>query len=214
MATNANPTPNEIVKSSPKIKACIIDIVNSEAQTALLYDKYKATAKAEAVRLGITDRGTLTALLKLSGDNDARRMSIVAGFVFPANPANRAQLDKATEINANAKDANKRVSQDVMRELQSSKVPLTIAEAKAAVEKKKAEKSERSPGGKTNQTESSKPTGKLTPAKIEAHLNGLIDAVVAYGNEHEYDLDDLTAMLEARFAAADAEGDENEEDGE
>lgn len=213
MATNANPAPTETVKSSPKLKTCISALISNEAEKALLYDNYKATAKTEAVRLGITDRGTLTALLKLSGDSDNRRMSIVAAYVFPTFAGNRAVLDKATETNKAEKNPNKRISQDVMREIASSKVALTVPEAKKLVEKKKAEKGERAPGGKTDQTD--KASDKAKKKNPDKHLTALLVEALTFAKENEYDMADFQSILEianAEVELPEQDSDDDDED--
>ena len=206
MATNANPTPSETVKPSKVLTTCISAIVAKEAEVTLLYDKYKVTAKAETVRLGLSDRKALTAVLYASGDKDARRISEVVGFVFPANAENRKVIDEVMQKNADEKNPNKRIKRDVVLALQRAKEPLTLKQAEKLVAEKKGET--RAPGGETKQVETKKK--KLTPAQVEEELGKRFDSALEYGKEHGYDSADCAAVMEAR--AAEVFEDEDEAD--
>lgn len=210
MATNATPAPAETVKASKVLTSCISAIIAKEAEITLLYDRYKVSAKAEATRLGLTDRKGLTAVLYASGDKDARRISEVVGFVFPANAENRKVIDAAMDANAAEKNPNKRIKRDVILAMQRAKEPITLKEAEKLVAEKST--ATRAPGGETSQVEktTAKPK-KLTPAQVEEALGALFDAALLYGKEHGYDAADCAAVMEARSAEIFESSEEEEE---
>lgn len=204
MGINANPAPAETVKSSVKLASCISAILAKEAEVTLLYDKYRVTAKAEATRLGLTDRKGLTAVLYASGDTDARRISNIVAFVFPANAENRAVIDKIMETNATAKDPNKRIAKEVLLEVQKSKEPITLEKAKKIVAANKA--GTRKPGGETDQTDKKKK--KQNPDKV---LGEMLTAALTFAKENGYDMADFQAVLETANAEVDIDEDDEKD---
>lgn len=197
------------MKASPKIQAVLVSIGKKESEMLALLDTYRNLAKSESVRLGITDRKTLTAFLVTCGDKDGRRVSEVAQFVFPNNEANRAVLDKVAEINANTTDNKKRIKKEVVMTIQRAKEPITLKEAQAIVAAKDI--FTRQPGGKTDQTTSAKAKAKPKTAKeIDDAFKTSIAALVKEMLAEEYTQEDIEGMVTAEIekqAEADAEAD-------
>ena len=208
MSTNANPAPTEKVTPSVKLAAAIQTLIKAEVQTAIARDAVLNVAKSETVRLAIADKKALTMLLFASGLTDARTVSEVVGFVFPASDSARKELDKAMEANAKQTDPKKRIAKPVILALQRDKT------GKLTLEKALKEHTlSRQPGGKTDPTEKAK-AKKPTAKEVEEELGNLLAAAIAYGKEHGYDNDDLNQVWEDSTAAAftDDEADETEED--
>lgn len=210
MATNANPAPAEKVEVSAKIKAAVQAVVKAESGLAVALDGYRNVAKSETVRLGLEDKKALTAILFASGDTDARRVSEIVGFVFPAMPSARKELDKAMAINAKETDNKKRIPKPVLLALQRDKSGKLTLEA-AIKEHKASASGTRTPGGETNQTTTKKKSAK----EIEDELGNLISAAMNFAKVNEYDLDDFNAVVETIsetiFAEEETETEEEEE---
>lgn len=212
MSTQANPSTEAKVEVSAKIKAAILAVVKAETAREIALDNYRNVAKSEAVRLGLSDKKALTAILFASGDTDARRVSEVVGFVFPASDSARKELDKVAEHNAKQTDIKKRIPKEVVLALQRDKTgKLTVEKAKANLAaNKRADGSERQPGGKTKQTAT--PDEKKTAAEIEEELGNLFAAALNFGKKHGYDIDDCTAVFEVQAEAVFPAEDKDDDD--
>lgn len=206
MATNTTPEPAATIQPSTKLASAINAVVKAEGSLAVALDNYRNVAKSETVRLGLEDKKALTAILFASGDGDARRVSEIVGFVFPASESARKELDKAMEKNAKETDAKKRIAKPVILALQRDKTGKLTLEAAIKAHKDGAT---RQPGGQTNQTEEKKK--KKTPAEIEEELGNLCAAALNFAKANEYDLDDFHAVCEAQEQAVYAEEEEEEE---
>lgn len=208
--TNATATEVVAVQPSTKITAAINACIKADVARDIAIDNYRNVAKSEAVRLSLTDRKALTAVLFASGDKDARRVSEIVGFVFPANDSARKELDKAMEHNATQTDPKKRIKKDVILALQRDKEgTLTLKAALEAAKKK--ETLTRQPGGSQNQTEKKKP---LTAKEQEEEIETIISSLVKKAVQYEYDEKDIAQMIEDAFEAvakADAEAAANED---
>lgn len=217
MSANANPTPSATVNVSVKLKEAIQAVIKAELGVSVALDKYRNVARSETVRLALSDKKALTAVLFASGDTDARRVSEIVGFVFPKSESARKELDKAMERNAKESDPKKRIAKGVILALQRDDTGKLTLE-KALAEHKATLSGTRTPGGQTNQTEPVKPR-KKTAAEIEAELQSLVDAALKFGKANGYDDEDLTQVFEDRLAEAfpadDADGDDadNDDDG-
>lgn len=207
MATNANPAPEAKVEVSAKIKAAVQSVVKAESGLAVALDNYRNVAKSECVRLALEDKKALTAILFASGDTDARRVSEIVGFVFPAMPSARKELDKAMAINAKETDNKKRIPKPVLLALQRDKTGKLTLEA-AIKEHKASATGTRTPGGETNQTATKKKTAK----EIEEELENLIAAALNFAKANEYDLDDFNNLVETQAKSIMADDDDDEED--
>ena len=87
-------------------------------------------AKSETVRLALADKKALTAVLFASGLNDARTVSELVGFVFPASESAKVELEKVMAQNAKQTDPKKRIAKPVIMALQRDKTgKLTLAAA-------------------------------------------------------------------------------------
>lgn len=206
MATNTTPEPTTAIQPSTKLASAINAVVKAEGSLAVALDNYRNVAKSETVRLGLEDKKALTAILFASGDGDARRVSEIVGFVFPASESAHKELDKAMEKNAKETDAKKRIAKPVILALQRDKTgKLTLEQAIKAYK----DGSTRQPGGQTNQTNKGKDK-KKTPAEIEEELGNLCAAALNFAKANEYDLDDFHAVCEAQEEAVYAEEEEEE----
>lgn len=213
MATTSAPAPEETEKPkvsvSAKIAKAVQAVIAAEGGLAIALDGYRNVAKSETVRLGLEDKKALTAILFASGDTDARRISEIVGFVFPASDSARKELDKAMEKNAKTEDPKKRIAKPVILALQRDKTGKLTLE-KAIADFKAGKKDERAPGGKTDQVEKGK---KKTPKQIEEDLGNLIAAAMAFAKENGYDAADFNAVAEplADEIFSDEEEEETEE---
>lgn len=198
MSTNASTTEKETVSVSAKVKAAIQAVVKAEGGLAIALDNYRNVAKSETVRLGLEDKKALTAILFASGDTDARRVSEIVGFVFPASdsPSIRKELDKAMEVNAKETDNKKRIAKPVLLALQRDKTG-TLTLAKAIADHKAGTTQTRTPGGQTNQTTPAK-AKKKTAEEIEAELEAMIQLAMKFAKENGYDAADFAAVSEAQ----------------
>lgn len=213
MSTNANPAPAASVQISPKLKAAISAVTKAEVGLAVAMDSYRNTAKSETTRLALADKKALTAVLFASGDTDARRVSEIVGFVFPASDSARKELDKALAINAKQTDNKKRIAKPVILALQRDKTgKLTLEKA---IEEHKAKgqlgDSTRTPGGKTDQTDKAK-AKKKTAAEIEEELGNLFAAALNFAKANGYDAADAAQVCEDQSAIIFADDDEDEDE--
>lgn len=219
MSTSASEAPAAAVVASIKLTAAINQCVKCDTASEIALDNYRKVSKSEAVRLALTDRKALTAVLFASGDKDARRVSLMVAFVFPASADARKELDAAMEHNANVSDPKKRIPKDVISALASKKHnpdgKLTLVAALKAHNESKAALT-RTPAGKTDQTASvtdKAKTKKKTANEIEEELKSMLQAACRFAVEQGYDLDDLTAILEeADVAPAIFKGDTEDTD--
>lgn len=207
MATNVTSAPSEKVQSSPKLATAISAYQKAIVGAEIALDTLRNTAKSETVRLALADKKALTAVLFASGLSDARTVSELVGFVFPASDSAKAELEKVMTTNAKQTDPKKRIAKPIIMALQRDKTgKLTLEKAIAA------HKLERTPGGKTDPTTKAKT--KKTAKEIEEELASLFAAALAFGKEQGYDEDDCTQVFEDQrteaFPADDAEDDKDE----
>lgn len=152
-------------------------------------DKFLQTCKKETA-LNKWSADELRQRLLVLVDFDASESTRVVKFVFPNSTANRETLDRALEINSQAKTEHSRpISKRALDIIASAKEPITVEQA---VEKAKAEKI-RTPGGQTNQTSTGTGTGALTE---DEQLETLYCAALAFAKKHGYDAADAEAVYE------------------
>jgi len=217
MATTTNPAPAATTKTSVKLTSAIGAYQKAVVGAEIALDTLRNTAKAESVRLSLTDGKMLTLLLFACGLSDPRTVSEVSQFVFPKHEAARVQLDRVMEHNCKQTDPKKRIAKPVTMALQRDKTGTLTLEAALAAHKAGNTLS-RQPGGQTNQTVSAKPVKKKTQKEIEDDAVTQIIAILKSLAQDEYDEADCMAVFDRAikesklFPDTEAEEPEEEED--
>lgn len=211
MSTSTAPAPatNIAPTATPEMVKAWAKVLSKEGEAIVARDAFCISAKTAATKHSWNQKQLTAALMTLPNFN-APRTSEIVKFVFPANPENRAVLDKIVEKNANTSGTHARIGKPVMLAVARSTTPITIEEATAQVQAAKTRQAN-PPGGGTTTT----PTKKLTPQEQSDNVQTAIVAAMKLAAGYGFDAKDYQqesdAALEKFKPFGDAKPDDDEE---